>query len=350
MRELVSKATEQADGRGNQNQLWTRKRCEGEQAMRSGLSHLRRVIRKSAALRHAISIFFVALGFCGLCGAQESNPQGRVGILTPPSIDQVRDAVLLASESSELSIDAKLLKVTHRDDLEDLLSSLVRVRRIQGLYLYQVDVSTPARFDGPISGLLGSWQFECVSPWTWIIAVAARKPGAYELYSFQGKADGTEGTEEFNRFMSQFSVSLSKYDLANFAAFFLETAIPMRPGELVFDQETLRVVVGLRYYARYDDLWRSLDAYSQWSQAYSDEERILEVAPKAEIEKSGRYIVTLNRVIGTEFTHPQLQQWQVEVSLGGNVWATAMRPIFPKAARWVFYDSPELPNLAPFRP
>src|ERR1700741_1930796 len=121
--------------------------------MRPGRSHLRGVIRKSAGLRRAISIFFIALGFCGLCGAQEANPQGRVGTLTPPSIDQVRDAVLLASGSSELSVDAKLLKVTHRDDLEDLLSSLVHARRTQGLYLYQVDVSTQASFDGPISGL-----------------------------------------------------------------------------------------------------------------------------------------------------------------------------------------------------
>ena len=148
--------------------------------------------------------------------------------------------------------------------------------------------------------------------------------------------------------MSQLSLSLSKYDLANFVAFFLETAIPVKPGEIVLDQEALRVVVGQRYLARYEELWRSLDAYSQWWQAFSDTEKMLEVAPKAEIEQTGRYLVTLNRLVGTEFTHPQLQQWQVEVSLEGNVWTTAMQAIFPKAARWVFYDSPELPNVVPF--
>ena len=318
--------------------------------MRPGLSHWRGVIRKSAGLRHAIFIFFIALGFCGLCGAQEANPQARVGTSAPPSIDQVRDAVLLASGNSELSVDPTLLKVTHRDDLEDLLSSLLRTKRTQGLYLYQVDASIQAGSDGPISGLLGNWQFECASPWTWIVAVAAWKPGAYELYSFRSQANGADGTGEFNRLMSQLSLSLSKYDLANFAAFFLETAIPMRPGEIVFDRETMRAVVGLRYYARYDDLWRSLDAYSQWSRAFSDGEKMLEVAPKAEIEQTGRYLVTLDRVVGTEFTHPQLQQWQVEVSLEGNVWTTAMRAIFPKAPRWVFYNSPELSNAARLRP
>ena len=132
--------------------------------MLPGLSHLHGVIRKSAWLRHAISIFFIALGFCGLCRAQQANPRARVGALIPPSIDQVRDAVLLASGSSDFSVDANLLKVTHRVDLEDLLSSLVHAGRTPGLYLYQIDVATPASFDGPISGLLGSWQFECCSP------------------------------------------------------------------------------------------------------------------------------------------------------------------------------------------
>src|SRR5215469_8751948 len=137
--------------------------------MRAGLSHLRGVIRKSVGLRRAIFIFFIALGLSGLCDAQDTTPQGRLGTLTPPSIDQVRDAVLLASGSTELSSDANLLKVTHRVDLEDLLSSLVHATGAQGLYLYQVDVATPASFDGPISGLLGNWQLECVSPWTWLI-------------------------------------------------------------------------------------------------------------------------------------------------------------------------------------
>ncbi len=248
-----------------------------------------------------------------------------------------------------MAVDAGLLKVTHRNDLEGLLSSLLPARRTQGLYLYQVDVATPASFDGPISGLLGSWQLECVSPWTWIIAVAEWKPGDYELYSFQNKANGADGMGEFNRLMSRLSLSLSKYDLANLAALFLETAIPMRPGEIVFDRDALRAMVGLRYYARYDELWRSLDAYSRWSRAFSDGEKMLEIAPKTEIKQSGRYLVTLNRVVGTESTHPQLQQWQVEISLDGNVRATAMRAIFPKAARWVFYDSPERSNVAHFR-
>jgi hypothetical protein len=303
--------------------------------MRPGLSHLCGVIRKSTGLRHAISFFLFALGFCGLCNAQQASPHGRLDRLTPLGIEQVRDAVLLARPSSELSADTKLLTVTRRPDLEDLLSTLVHVRETDGLYLYQVEIPPQASFDGP---------------WTWIIAVAAQRPGAYELYSFERKAKRADVEREFNRFASQLSLSLSKYELAKFAAFFLETAIPMSPGELVLDQDALRDAVGLNYFTTYDEVWRSLDAYSQWWQALPDREKMQAFAPRTEIEKNGRYLVTLNRVVATEGAHPQLQQWQVEISLEGNVRITAMRAILPTTARWIFYDSPEQPNVAPFRP
>ncbi len=299
--------------------------------MRPGLSHLCGVIRKSGGLRHTLSVFFFALGFCGLCNAQQASPLGSLGRLTPLSIEQVRDAVLLAPPN----LDTKQLKVTRRPDLEALLSTLVHVRGTDGLYLYQVEIPAQASFDGP---------------WTWIIAAAAQRQGTYELYSFESEANRADVAGEFNRFASQLSLSLSKDDVANFAAFFLETAIPMRPGEIVLDQEALRDAAGLHYFMAYDEVWRSLDAYTQWSQALSDREKMLAFAPRTEIERNGRYLVTLNRVAATEGAHPQLQQWQVEISLEGNVRVTAMRVILPTAARWIFYDSPEQPNVAPFRP
>jgi hypothetical protein len=301
--------------------------------MRPGLSHLCEVIRKSAG-RHAISIVISVFGFCWPCSAQQGNPQGRLGALSPLSIEQVRDAVLLASPSSELSLDAKLLKVTRRPDLEDLLSNLVHAGGTPSLYLYQLEIPAQASFDGP---------------WTWIVAVAAQRHGAYELYTFQSSAKGID-TREFNRFTSQLSLSLSKYDLANFAAFFLETAIPMRPGEIVLDQDAMRDAVGRDYFTTYDEVWRSLDAYSHWWQAFGGREKMPESAPRIEVAQNGRYRVTLNRVVATEGTHPRLQQWELEISPEGNVQIRAMRAIFPRAARWIFYDSPKQPKVAPFRP
>jgi hypothetical protein len=292
------------------------------------------ILRKSVAQRHAISIFFV-LGFSWLCSAQPASPQGRLVRLSPLSVEQVRDAVFLAPPSSELSVDAKLLKVTHRPDLEGLLSSVVQPKSTQSLYLYEVEIPTQASFDGP---------------WSWIVAVAASKQEAYKLYSFQSKAKRADLAGEFNRFASQLSLSLSRYDVANFAAFFLETAIPMRPGEIVLDQEALLDAVGRHYFTMYDEAWRSIEASSRWWQAFLEREKMPDFSPRTEMEPDGHYRVTLNRVVATENAHPQLQEWQLEISPDGNVQVTAVRPIFPKALRWIFYDLPEQPNVVPLRP
>ena len=155
---------------------------------------------------------------------------------------------------------------------------------------------------------------------------------------------------EFNRFASELALSLSKSELTNFAAFFLETTIPFRPGEIVLDQDTLRESVGRQYFTAYDEAWRSIDAYSRWWHVFLDSETEAGMAPRAEIEPDGRYRVTLNRVVTSEGAHPQVQQWQVEISPAGNVQLTSMRTIFPKTPRWIFYDSPQTANVAPLQP
>src|SRR6202158_2614757 len=281
--------------------------------MRPRLSHWCRDILGKAGLLRATAILFLALGFWQPCGAQQANTEARLGAWTPLSIEQVRDAASLAQPRSESRVDAKLLKVTRRADLEYLLSTIVQRRGSQGLYLYQVEIPSQASYDGQ---------------WTWIADVAA----------------------EFNRFASELALSLSKSELANFAAFFLETTIPFRPGEIVLDQDTLRESVGLHYFTAYDEAWRSIDAYSRWWHGFLDAETVSDLAPRAEIEQNGRYRVTLNRVVTAEGAHPQVQQWQLEISPEGNVQVTSMRTILPKAPRWIFYDSPQQTNVAPVLP
>src|ERR1700687_2568478 len=281
--------------------------------MRPRLSHWCRDILGKAGLLRATAILFLALGFWQPCGAQQANTEARLGAWTPLSIEQVRDAASLAQPRSESRVDAKLLKVTRRADLEYLLSTIVQRRGSQGLYLYQVEIPSQASYDGQ---------------WTWIADVAA----------------------EFNRFASELALSLSKSELANFAAFFLETTIPFRPGEIVLDQDTLRESVGLHYFTAYDEAWRSIDAYSRWWHGFLDAETVSDLAPRAEIEQNGRYRVTLNRVVTAEGAHPQVQQWQMEISPEGNVQVTSMRTILPKAPRWIFYDSPQQTNVAPVLP
>jgi len=258
-----------------------------------------------------------------------------LGAWTPLSIDQVRDAASLALPPSESRVDAKLLKVTRRPDLEYLLSTIVQRRGSQGLYLYQVEIPSQASYDGQ---------------WTWIVAVAARKQEAYELYSFESMGKSADAAAEFNRFASELELSLSKSELANFAAFFLETTIPFRPGEIVLDQDTLRESVGRHYFTAYDEAWRSIDVYSRLWHGFLDAETVSELTPRAEIEQNGRYRVTMNRVVTAEGAHPQVQQWQLEISPEGNAQVTSMRTILPKAPRWMFYDSRQQTNVAPVLP
>jgi hypothetical protein len=315
--------------------------------MRPELSRLCGAFRRSSRPRRAICILISSFACCLICcgpaGAQQPtataelsfNASAEASRAAPPTVDQVRDAAVLAIPSLGLGFDARTLKVARRNDLEEMLSSIAVGKQIRGLNVYQVEVPTQASFDGQ---------------WTWTVAVVARKPGAYELYSFEGTGKRGDVAGDFNRFAAQLSLTLSKDDLPNFAAFFLETAIPIGRGELVLDQDALRETVGRHYTAEYDEVYRSIDAYAQWWHRFLDGQNVPELNPKAEAEPDGRYRVTLNRVITSEGAHPQLQQWQMDISPEGNVRTVAMRTVFPKAPRWIFYDSPGQPPAAPLIP
>ena len=302
--------------------------------MRPGLSYWCGDVLGNAGLRRAVAVGLLALGFGAACGAQQATAEARLAAWTP-SLEQVKDAASLALLRSQLRVDSKLLKVTRRPDLEDLLSTIVESRGSRGFYLYEVEIPSQASYDGP---------------WTWIVAVAARKQGGYELYSFESVEKRTEVAAEFNRFASALSLSLSPLDLDNFATFFLETTVPFRPGEVVLDQDSLRDTVGRHYFTSYDEAWRSIDAYSRWWHGFLDADGVAELGPRTEVEPDGRYRVTLNRVVTAEGAHPQVQQWQLEISPKGNVQATSMRAVFPKSPRWIFYDSPDHANAAPLQP
>lgn len=297
----------------------------------------RDVLTNCARLRARKFFLFalVTLGFAWPTGAQQAVPARPLAALSPLTIEQVRDAATLALPRADLKVDPKLLKVTRRDDLEDLLSAMLPPGAPRSFYLYQVEMPTQSSYDGQ---------------WTWIVAVAARKEQGYELYSFESTEKRGDAAKEFNRFASELSLSVPLFEVENFAAFFLETTVPFRPGEIVLDQDSLRDTVGRHYTASYAQTWRSIDAYSQWWHGFLDADGVAALGPRTEVEQNGRYRVTLNRVVTTEGAHPQVQQWQLEISAAGNVQAASMRTIFPKAPRWIFYDSPDRSGVAPLQP
>ena len=118
--------------------------------MRPRLSHWCRDVFGNAGPLRAAAILFLALGFWQPCGAQQASPEARSGTWTPLSIEQVRDTASLALPRSVSGVDAKLVKVTRRPDLEYLLSTIVQRRGSQGLFLYQVEIPSQASYDGPV--------------------------------------------------------------------------------------------------------------------------------------------------------------------------------------------------------
>src|SRR6202140_2599938 len=120
--------------------------------MRPRLSHCCRDVLGDARLLQATAILSLALGFWQPCGAQQVIQEARLGVWTPLSMEQVRDAASLALPRSESRVDAKLLKVTRRPDLEYLLSTIVQRRGSQGLYLYQVEIRSHASCHGQRTG------------------------------------------------------------------------------------------------------------------------------------------------------------------------------------------------------
>ncbi len=305
--------------------------------MRPTPSSVYRDVLKNCAQRRAMRAWLVALialGFAWPAAAQQVAPARPLAALSPLTIEQVRDAATLALPRADLKVDPALLKVVRLPDLEQLLLTMVPPGAKRTFYLYQVEMPTQASYDGQ---------------WTWIVAVVARKEG-YELYSFESADKRSDVEREFNRFASELSLSLSLFDLENFATFFLETTVPFRAGEIVLDQDSLRDTVGRHYTASYAQTWRSIDAYSRWWHGFLDADGAAMLGPRTEVEQDGRYRVTLNRVVTTEGAHPQVQQWQLEISRAGNVQAASMRTIFPKADRWIFYDSPDQSNVAPLSP
>jgi hypothetical protein len=82
---------------------------------------------------------------------------------------------------------------------------------------------------------------------------------------------------------------------------------------------------------------QTLEAYTQWWQGFQTNGPA--VTPTVRFE-NGRYRVVLKRVLMIAGRHPQLQEWDLEISRDGNVRVLAMHPIFPKQPGWLFYDSP----------
>ena len=116
--------------------------------------------------------------------------------------------------------------------------------------------------------------------------------------------------------VSRLALSLSNEKAASLARLFLGCCVRETHGETVSDEDSLRQPVE-RYYIRiYGDVWRALEAYTQWWQAYQKE--AVPLPPRVVVEGGVRRI-TLERLILSFGMHLQLQRSEIAVSSDGSV-------------------------------
>lgn len=268
-----------------------------------------------------LPIFLFSSGFSSPVQAQQSDP------LT----DVVRE-VAERSVPIRPGASTERLSIRRRQDLEELLVTLTAKKSVKDVHFYEMQ-SPP----GTVSD----------SSLVWVAAVAPFAKKAYDLYSFLGSAGPNAPSQEFNRFTSQLALSIPEEKATSLAALFLESCFEGDAEETVLDGDmALRLAVQNYYLATYGDIWRALEAYSQWWRSYQMHAPAL--APTVAIDKDGRYRVVLNRMLTFVGKHPQVQRWELEISREGQIRVLAMRLIFPDQPSLVFYDLDSWPAFPPF--
>jgi hypothetical protein len=171
----------------------------------------------------------------------------------------------------------------------------------------------------------------------WVVAVARSTREVYKLYGFEASGGSNRSSQEFDRLISQLALSIPEEKATSFARFFLGSCVGGEPEEIVADEEGLRHAVQRYYFGTYGAIRRALDAYLQWWQEFQT--NVPALAPTVRLD-NGRYRVVLKRLLMIVGRHPQVQQWDLEISREGQVRVLAIQPIYPKPPRWLFYDSP----------
>jgi hypothetical protein len=265
--------------------------------------------RNRPLLGALISLLLVA-GFPARMHAQQADPS---------SDEQVRAATEQALRMAHPGFGNQQLKIRRRQDLEEDLSDIAE-KPVKDVYFYEMHSPSLTAFDG-----------DSIS----VVAVT-RSPGeAYQLYSFEASEGLSELSQQFNRLIYQLTLSIPNEKATSLARFFLACSEGGEFNQIVLDEEGLRHAVERDYLQSYGDIWRTLDAYLEWWQGF--QKNAPDLAPTIRFE-NGRYRVILKRMLIVAGKHPQLQEWELEISRNGNVRVLAIQPIFPKQTRWLFYD------------
>jgi hypothetical protein len=231
--------------------------------------------------------------------------------------NQGREAVRHAIELAQPHANVDELQMSERNDLDDELSQIAgkTAARVSFYSFYDVDSSSD---EGSL----------------WAVVPGDSPLGSDELYSFESSDSLGQSSEKFNRLLSHLALSVPNDKAASIARLFLGCCVRETYGEIVSDEGGLRHTVE-RYYIRiYGDVWRGLEAYTQWWQAY---QKVAVPLPPTVVVDAGVRRITLERLILGFGMHPQLERWEIAVSSDGSVRVLAVDSVFPKQIRWLSY-------------
>ena len=168
----------------------------------------------------------------------------------------------------------------------------------------------------------------------WVVVSGDSPLASGELYSFDNSDGIGESLQKFNRLISHLGLSVSNDKAVSVGRLFLDCCVRDTYGETVSDDDVLRHSVERYYLQIYGDVWRALEAYTEWWQAYKK----LDVSLRAtNMSDAGFRRITMGRLTLGFGMHPQLEQWEIGVSPEGRVRVLEIESVFPKQSRWLSY-------------
>ena len=269
---------------------------------------------KARQCLEALAIPAVLLLFCGVSMRVRAQ---RTDTATDAQVERAAELAAKTMDSGE-----EPLNIDRRRDLETLLSSNEK-KPAKNVYFYEMQRPAQTVLDGPNAR---------------VIAVAPVSQEVYELYDFQKSNVSSNSSQEFNRLMSTLELSISEPSVAGFARLYLGSCDAGGVGQIIYDEDGLRSAVENYYFASLgSDVWRTLSAYTWWWPGFQKTSSSLQ--PTVKLNANGFYDISLKELVTPDGKHPELHQWDLEISREGKVRVLATQLIFPPEPRWLFFDS-----------
>ena len=192
---------------------------------------------------------------------------------------QLREAIAQAVKLAHPGAVDGSLKIQPRLDLDEDLSKIAG-NASGNVSFYETDTAPAAAgaSDDPV----------------WAVVSGDSVQGSYKLYSFESSDGLQQSSREFNRLISQLSLSLDDDKATSMAHFFLGCCNRGMRGEIVPDEDLLHHTIERDYLQIYGDVWRTLEASTDWWQSYQQSAFQFPPAVRA---GNGSYLITVETVV-----------------------------------------------------